>query len=130
METAGLADKISLLGLRRDIEAIFNSIDIHVLPSAFGEAFPNVVAEAMLTEIPCIVTDVGDAAHIVGEYGWVARPKHPDDIASALEFAFDEFRDKASWARRGQQCRQRIIQNFGLAKMVTGYRAIWSSNRV
>ena len=46
-----------------------NFADCHVLPSS-GEAFPNVVAEALACSVPCIVTDVGDASDMVGG-GWM-----------------------------------------------------------
>ena len=35
--------------------------------------FPNVIAEKMLTSIPCIVADVGDSRRIVGKSGWVYK---------------------------------------------------------
>jgi len=121
----GLEDKVMLLGLRDDIPAIMNALDLHVLSSSYGEAFPNVVAEAMACGTPCVVTDVGDAAAIVGGTGWVAPP---DDAASlarivgkALEVLQTPRREMLS-----QACRQRVAERFGIERMVAAYKAVWS----
>ena len=41
---------------------------VNVLCSAYGEAFPNVLAESMLN-LSCISTDVGDASIILSDVG-------------------------------------------------------------
>jgi glycosyltransferase involved in cell wall biosynthesis len=71
-------------GARLDIESVYNAFDVLVSSSAYGEGFPNVVGEAMACGVPCIVTDVGDAAHIVSETGYVAPPHDPAALARAL----------------------------------------------
>lgn len=116
---------VLLLGPRDDIPAVMSALDIHVLSSAFGEAFPNVVAEAMACETPAIVTNVGDAAVIVGECGWVSPPSDPVQLGEALSNAVDAMKDRESWEARRLACRGRVLQKFDLKKMVSGYRAAW-----
>lgn len=125
LDAYDLRQDVLLLGPRDDIPAVMSALDVHVLSSAFGEAFPNVVAEAMACETPVVVTDVGDAAVIVGECGWVSPPSDPVQLAEALSKAVDAMKDNESWDARRLACRERVLQRFDLRKMVSGYRAAW-----
>lgn len=124
LDKAGLSGRTHLLGRRSDVPALMNAIDLHVL-SSYSEAFPNVVAEAMASGTPCVVTDVGDAANIVGETGWVVPSKDPVTLSGAIADALDEHADHSRWASRQARARSRIIENFSLHKMVASYEAVW-----
>jgi glycosyltransferase involved in cell wall biosynthesis len=121
----GIKDRVTLLGVRSDIPAVMNALDVHVLSSAYGEAFPNVVAEAMACETPCIVTAVGDSALIVGDTGWVVPPSNPVELATAMSQAIDELA-LPGWKQRQANCRQRIESNFSLQIMVDKYNEVWN----
>jgi glycosyltransferase involved in cell wall biosynthesis len=125
IEQLGLQDRIIILGRRNDIPAVMSALDVHVLPSAYGEAFPNVVAEAMACETPCVVTNVGDAAYIVGDTGWVVSPKDAEALASVIEQAITASATP-EWVERCRSARIRIEQQFDIQKMVSAYHAVWS----
>lgn len=125
MAQRGLTDHVQLLGRRNDIPHIMNALDLHVLPSA-GEAFPNVVAEAMACGTPCVVTDVGDAAYIVGNTGWVVPPRDASALAEAIEAAIEEMRDVEKASVRSLHARQRIEENFSIERMVAAYSECWN----
>lgn len=128
IEEKGLAGRIVLAGQRNDIPAVMNALDLHVLSSAYGEAFPNVVAEAMACETPCVVTDVGDASLIAGDTGVVVPPKDSKALAGAIELLLSERSgDPERWQARKVACREQIVDNFSLNRMADAYLALWTN---
>lgn len=117
---------IILLGMRNDVPAIMSALDIHVL-SSIAEGFPNVVAEAMACGTPCVVTDVGDAALMVGDLGWVAAPSQPQDLARQMKAALDYLQGLEPSQRQAyaQQVRDFVLAHFSLASMVGRYEQTW-----
>lgn len=69
-ERLGVGDRIIWAGNRTDMPALYSAIDV-LCSSSYGEGFPNVIGEAMACGTPCVVTDVGDSARIIGQLGRV-----------------------------------------------------------
>ena len=128
IENTDLTADVVMLGSRPDVCELFNAFDLHVLPSSFGEGFPNVVAEAMAVGIPCVATDVGDAKSIVGETGWVVESGQSQELSLAIETAMLEHsQDRSKWVLRKAAGRSRISTMFSMEAMVTRYQDVWSS---
>lgn len=119
-----LTNNVILLGPRSDIPTIMTMLDIHVL-SSLGEAFPNVLAEAMGCATPCVTTDVGDASYIVGDTGWVVPAGNSHELAHAIKEALEEFEHSKTWQQRQHRARERVFQNFDLEIMISGYSRVW-----
>ncbi len=119
----GIGDKVKLLGRRDDVPGLMSALDVHVLSSR-AEGFPNVVAEAMATGVACVVTDVGDAAKIVGDAGWVAPPQDCAALSHAMDQAVAQLGTESLRARL-QQGRERVGRLFSLEAMVDAYRVVW-----
>ncbi|HCN73459.1 MAG TPA: glycosyl transferase [Pusillimonas sp.] len=120
----GVQSHVFLLGRRDDIPAVMNALDIHVLSSC-AEGFPNVVAEAMAVGVTNVVTNVGDAAYILDEFGWVVPPRDPTALAHSLGDAVCAL-GTPSMAVRLQKGRERVQKNFSLGAMVSRYEALWT----
>ncbi|MGL5271142.1 MAG: glycosyltransferase, partial [Selenomonadaceae bacterium] len=125
IEEEGLKEKVLLLGRRDDIQDICQILDIFTLSSSFGEAFPLVVGEAMLTEVPCVVTDVGDSASLVGDTGYVVKPESPQDLADAWRLLYEM--DNIDRKALGKAARSRIENNFELRKICKKYSDIYEA---
>lgn len=120
---AGLQDRFRLLGRRSDIPRLFAALDIAALSSSYGEGFPNAVSEAMSCGVPCAVTDVGDAALIVGETGRVVPPRNPAALAEAWRQLVEL--GPEGRARLGIAARQRIKDNFDLPQIVHRFQSLF-----
>lgn len=110
------------LGARDDLPDLWQAGDAFVL-SSLGEGFPNVVAEAMACGLPCVVTDAGDAAEIVGNTGLVVPTCDEKALAKALlEMAHMPTFERL---RMSTDARERIKTHFTLDRMVEGFRSVW-----
>ena len=121
----GLSHRIFLLGSRDDIPNVMNAIDVCVLASK-SEAFPNVLIEAMACGTPCITTDVGDAAAIVGNNGWVVPPMDASRLSEACGEALVA-RSTLDWNSRCSEAVNWVTYKFSIGKMVAGYQDVWEN---
>jgi glycosyltransferase involved in cell wall biosynthesis len=108
----GLADRVLWPGARADMTAVYNALAV-LVSSSLSESFPNAIGEAMACGVPCVVTDVGDSALIVGECGIVVPPRDPDALAAGLLSTLETDRSEI-----GPKARTRIVENYSVRKMV------------
>lgn len=110
----GISERLLWAGARRDMCAVYNALDL-LVSSSYGEGFSNVVAEAMACGVPCVVTDVGDSALIVGNTGRVVPARDPQAMAEAVHSLLSALPDKRGLL--GEAARQRIQSEFNSALM-------------
>jgi len=125
IKKAGCQDLVVPLGTRSDVRDLARALDLHVLSSR-SEAFPNVVAETMLSGTPNVVTDAGDSSAIVADQGWVVPPGDPQGLAAAITEAWREWsKEPSRWQRRQEGSRRRTAENFTFEKMAQAYADVW-----
>lgn len=122
---SGVSDRLVLLGPRDDLPAVLNAIDLHV-SSSVTEGFPNVLAEAMACGTPCVSTDVGDAAAIIGDHGWLVPAREPARLAAAIDDALN-VRTTDRWEALRRSARSHCVDNFALERMIAEYKKVWAS---
>ena len=118
----GCADRFVLLGERADVAVCLSAMDVFGLSSR-TEGFPNVVGEAMAMGVPCVVTDVGDAAMLVADTGVVV----PKEDSSALALGLGQLLALEADVLhvQGQKARQRIVSEFTIVRARDRFEAIY-----
>ena len=119
----GIGSRVHLLPERGNAARFLAACDV-VVSSSYGEAFPNVIGEAMACGIPCVATNVGDTADIVGDAGVLVAPRDPAALAAGvLELLA---LDAASRARLSAAARLRIETRFALAAVAAHYERFYA----
>jgi len=118
----GLENNVHMLGNRQDIPDVVNAFDIATLTS-FGEAFPLTLGEAMISGVPCVATNVGDNAFIIGDTGIVTPVRNDHEMAKAWKTLADL--DKDALTELGNKARQRALDNFTLEQQIQQHAALY-----
>lgn len=122
-ETLPGPSSLRRLGQRADVERLLTACDISVSSSAFGEGFPNSLAESMAVGVPVAATDVGDTCRIVGDTGYLVPPGSPGALADAILHLLRESPDARQ--ARGARARDRVVTHFGRPRMVERFTALY-----
>lgn len=114
-EDIGIAGRVIWAGSMNDMPSVHNAFDIEVC-SSYGEGFPNSIGEAMACGTPCVVTNVGDLAWIVGDTGIIVPPSAPDKLAEGMRAMLDRVdRDPVSVSRPS---RERVVDMFSVERLL------------
>lgn len=110
-------------GTQTDMPAVYNALDCLALSSK-GEGFPNVIAEAMACGVPCVATDVGDVANIIGKSGKIIPVGNAEALANELLAVLNlSSTQKQALAF---QARERIKTKFSIEEMVSTYENLYT----
>jgi glycosyltransferase involved in cell wall biosynthesis len=118
----GLADRLILTGLRRDVPELMAAFDIFVL-SSLWEGLPRVLPQAMATGLPVVATAIDGNAEIVvdGVNGRLTPPNEPLALAQAV---VELLRQPHLAAQMGAAGRERADE-FGAQKMVADIAVLY-----
>ncbi|MBE6070119.1 MAG: glycosyltransferase [Clostridium lundense] len=109
---------VFLLGMRHDVPKLLAACDLYVLHSA-GEAFPNVLLQAMSCGCLCVTTDVGDARRILNQDDCVVPPGDATLLAEKMAELLALPKERADTMRH--ENRARVQERFDIREIVKQY---------
>lgn len=120
VESAGLTEKIKLLGYRRDIKDLLDSFDLYYFPS-ITEGQPNALQEAMARGVPVLASDIAPIKECVPSE-FAPKLVNPTDVAVASQRIEQLYlnRDRLKeyvltvWARKMYSESERFKQMLGV----------------
>lgn len=120
----GVADAVHFLGWRSDTAAIYDAMDVLMLPS-LAEGFGLVLAEAMARCVPVVATAVGGIPEVVadGETGLLVSPADADALVEPLV----RLLTGEELARQfGAAGRQRVESKFSFSRQAADYQQLYA----
>lgn len=115
----GVARQVLLTGVRTDVPAVINALDVFALSSKV-EALPLVIPEAMATGRPVVSTAVGGIATVIDE--GVTGFLVPSEDEAALRDRLARLRDTPGLQQAlGQRARIAAVERFSAERMQREY---------
>jgi glycosyltransferase involved in cell wall biosynthesis len=111
IDEAGVSTVCHLLGPRSDVHLLIPCFDLFCLSSR-SEGLPTVIGEAMACGVPCVATDVGDTAVLIGQTGHIVPREDASALASGLIRVLSLTHEERQ--ALGAKARQRIQTHFSI----------------
>jgi len=121
---SGLAERVHLTGLRRDVADLMHSFDVFALTSLW-EGLPRVLPQAMAAGLPIVATAVDGNAEAVadGINGFLTPPGDPQAMAIALLRLLED----PTLASRFGEAGQARADEFSAQKMIRDIAALYEA---
>lgn len=124
-QTLGLGERVRFTGLRHDVPALLQGVDVLALTSRF-EGFPNVLLEAMASGAVAVATDVGGCRELVVPEvsGLLVPPGDPRAVAAAILRVLG---DRGLATRLAREARRAVESRFTVEAMAQRTMEIYAS---
>lgn len=121
----GIAEKMSFLGVRRDVPRLLAAMDLFVL-SSVREGLPISLIEAMAARRPVVASNVGSIKDLVqnGQNGFLVAAGDVGAFAKTMKALVD---NPALRRAMGEAGRKRAEESFSLAAMMQTYETLYRS---
>ncbi|MDP4699365.1 MAG: glycosyltransferase, partial [Saprospiraceae bacterium] len=115
-------NQILIIDNTEDVKKYYNIFDLLILCSAWGEGFPNVLGEAMSSELCCISTPVGDTPDILEDVGYLVPLDDVDLIIEKVKNCMD---NPEELNKLGRKARIKILNQYSMEKTINSYLNIY-----
>ncbi len=116
-------DRVRWLPFQHDPERFYPALDVFTLSSR-TEACPMTILEALACGVPCVATDVGDCALLIGQAGQVTPPADVEALAGAWERLL---RLDAEARNALKESARRTAANFALERAAASYMRLYET---
>ncbi|MGD9648168.1 MAG: glycosyltransferase [Pirellulales bacterium] len=124
-EELNLGEHVRLLGHRSDLIDLYQAFDIFVL-SSLREGLPNVMLEALATEVPVVATNVAGVPRLIenGRNGFVVRSGTPEELSAAISLLLGDEALRQRFAKAG---RETIEQRYNFRVRMEKVRRVYDA---
>ncbi len=115
-QSLGIENNVMFMGERNDIPDLLQNMDIFVMTSLY-EGMSNAIMEAMAAGLPVVATDAGGNSELVidGETGFLCPSNDAKVLAGRVARLINDGKEAK---RMGENGRKRILNEFGIEKMI------------
>ena len=117
----GCGHRIEVLGMRDDLESLLSKADLF-LSASQTESFGLSILEAMSCGVPCVSTDVGGVAEVVGDSGRLVPPRDPNEMARV---AIELLSNADEYVQLVERSQERARSMFTTARIVSRYEELY-----
>jgi glycosyltransferase involved in cell wall biosynthesis len=122
-----LGQAVQFTGYRADARTLMPAFDLYV-NSSIHEGISLTILEAMAALLPVIATRVGGNPEVVvdGQTGVLVPPR---DVSAFAQVVEDLCRAPQRWGTMGSLARARVLDSFGIDRMIARYLDSYSRSR-
>jgi glycosyltransferase involved in cell wall biosynthesis len=119
----GINSQTTFFGMRRDIPALMNAVDVVAIPSLF-EPFGAICSEAMAAGKAIVTSNIGGLGEQIEDQvtGILVEPRSIMQLSAAL---IKILSNPETAHQLGVNARARVKTNFSLSQMVDNYRRLY-----
>ncbi|PSW11832.1 glycosyl transferase family 1 [Photobacterium rosenbergii] len=121
-----MADRIHLIGHRKDVPSIMAMADFQVQPSVSGEGLPRTIIEAMANKTTSVVTTTGGSPELVddGKTGFIVPTKDAKALAGAMNMLIE---DRSLITTFSEAAQQKLAREFNAEQTVKNHISFFES---